>query len=195
MKNLVQMVSCFTLCILSAYSNASSPPKIIKDKNSISVRFKQKTFDFHEDKKSSCPSTYEVGAFLEKVNLQIVKQIPCEFGPYFHVLNENNDITLSSEPKFNPTWDRFVIVQYTEAGEGTYGIDVWKKEASGKWKIETDYNHPGGAPYLEFVKWKDSNTITVNADFFGKKTGPYEVPIKEVPTVLQFLKIEPKATE
>lgn len=175
---------------------ADSEPRVSQTATSLIVKFGKKVYEYKQRQPGSSDSRYTPKGYLKKARLYLIEEEPYEFGPYYRLVNEKNDIWISGEPKFNPRGDAFVIVQYTEAGAGTYGIDVWRRNASGKWNLKEQFRHKSGPPYLEFIDWVDDDTIRVRADFFDKtgvivrRTGAHALPIKEVPNTLEYLGLD-----
>jgi hypothetical protein len=85
------------------------------------VKFGKKTSEYKQRQPGSSDPRYTPKGYLRKARLYVIEEEPSEFGPYYKLVNERNDIWVSGKPGFNPTGDAFVIVQYTEAGSGTYG--------------------------------------------------------------------------
>jgi hypothetical protein len=182
--------------VLTSLCYADSEPRVSQTATSLIVKFGKKTYEYKQRQPGSSDPRYTPKGYLRKAGLYLIEIEPSEFGPYYRLVNEKNNIWISGEPKFNPTGDAFVIVQYTEAGDGTYGIDVWRRNASGKWSLKEQFRHKSGPPYLEFVDWVDDDTIRVRADFFDRtgvtvqRTGPHALPIKEVPNTLEYLGLD-----
>lgn len=187
------IILVLSLHSIKLYGDHPVAPKISDMKEKLTITFPGKSYEF----KRATATTDEDGSnfkpieFFAKANLFMVEEIPYEFGPDYWLLNEKNEIRICEVPRFNSRWDTFVIVENTEAGDGTYGIDVWRLEPSGKWVLKEQYKHSGGPPYFKFVAWEGNDKIKIMADFFnGKQTGPHILPLKEVPHVMRYLKLK-----